>query len=171
MSISTGLRIRRKVLEWFWRYLPGEIVGTITALLGASGAYLAYDHSLLAAAVAGSVCEAIGYYATASIREIIHYYRKHHSHPRLKRIALTTGHSLRGMITEFGPAEFIDGLFIRPVLLYHLPTMLGNVVVGWLVGKLVADFFFYGIAAIGYEARKRLYGDYTKSKPIVLEAD
>lgn len=164
-------RARRKAVEWFWRYLPAEIAGTITALLGAGIAYTATDGSLAAAAIAGSLAEAVGYYGAASIREITHFYKKHHGHAPLKRAMLTAGHSLRGMITEFGPAEFIDGLFIRPLLLYKMPSLIGNVALGWLVAKLIADVVFYSIAGFGYELRKRLFSDFKSSEPAEISQE
>lgn len=145
--------IWEKLREWFWRYLPAEIAGTFTALLAASAAY-ASTNSLIAAAFAGSLGEAVGYYGAATYREIRHYYQKHHGHKHAKRIGLTVAHTLRGLVIEFGPAEAIDGVFLRPYLLYSMPLLLHNTVLGWLVGKLIADVFFYAFAGIGYELRK-----------------
>jgi hypothetical protein len=52
---------------------------------------------------------------------------------------------------EFGPAEALDTLALRPFAMYVGPLVVGNVMLGVLVGKLVADVTFYGFAIVGYE--------------------
>lgn len=151
--------------EWLIRYLPSEIIGTVTALIAASIAYLSTG-SLVAAAFAGSIGEAFGFYATAGFREVVHYYNLHHHHAHLKRLWLTGYHTVRGMLIEFGAAEVIDGLTIRPYMLYHLPLLLHNVPLGWLVGKLIADIAFYGIAGVGFELRRRGLKSKLEPRPI-----
>ena len=43
---------------------------------------------------------------------------------------------------EFGPAELVDSLLVRPAAFYVGPQIFGNVVVGWIFGKLVSDVAF-----------------------------
>ena len=52
----------------------------------------------------------------------------------------------RGTAVEFGPAEVIDSVIIRPIALYAGPFILGNVAVGWVVGSILADIAFYVMA-------------------------
>src|SRR4051812_7420902 len=118
------------------RYALAEIMGTITAVCAAGAVYQGTG-SLAKAAVAGSMGEAIGYYAVATLRELKHYYRTHHKHPHIRRIMLTAGHSTRGLAVEFGPAYLVDSLLIRPLLLYWLPQILPWVWAAWLIGKLL----------------------------------
>ncbi len=146
-----------KLLEWLRRYLPAEIAGTITAL-GAAYAVKEMTGSYITAAIAGSIAESIGYYGVASLREIIRYWEHHHHHATPRRLLLTGVHTLRDMLIEFGPAEVIDSIFIRPFLFVLIPKLLaGHYLFALLVAKLLADVFFYGIAIIGYEAKKKLY--------------
>ena len=67
------------------------------------------------------------------------------------RVLIANALSLRSIAVEFGPAEVIDSIIIRPVALYAGPYILGNVAVGWVVGSLVADIAFYVMAIFSYE--------------------
>lgn len=149
-------RVKIKLMFWFKRYLPSEILGTITAL---GGAYVAFSltDSLIYAAVAGTLGENLGYYGYAATREVKKYYRRHHGHVRVKRMALTASHTIRSMLVEFGPAECLDSFLLRPFMLYIIPSTFSGlpVWVGWLIAKLSADIFFYTFAIIGYELHQR----------------
>jgi len=144
---------KTKILEWVRRYLPAEIIGTVTAVLGAYGAH-ALTHSTVAAAIAGSISETIGFYSYFAFRDGSKMYAKHHKHPPLKRALLTAWHTIRDMLIEFGPAEVVDSLFFRPFCMYMGPHLLHNFGVGLIAGKIVADLIFYGFAAAGYEFKK-----------------
>lgn len=149
-----GTRIRTILTRMVVRYLPSEIAGTITAL-GAAGAVYFWSGSLVAAALAGSFGEAVGYYGMAGLREIRHQYERHRHHQRAERASRTATDSLRGMIVEFGPAESVDSLFVRPLLFYVIPRATGTTWLGWLAAKLCADLVFYALIAISYELRKK----------------
>jgi hypothetical protein len=58
---------------------------------------------------------------------------------------------IRSIAVEFGPAEAIDSIVIRPIALYLGPFILGNVAVGWVVGSIAADIAFYVMAIFSYE--------------------
>jgi hypothetical protein len=64
--------------------------------------------------------------------------------------------ALRSLTVEFGPAELVDSLMVRPMLIYVAPALLGNVVFGWIVGGFVADVAFYLCAIFSYERFKGL---------------
>jgi hypothetical protein len=72
------------------------------------------------------------------------------------RVLVANFRALRSIAIEFGPAEIIDSVLIRPVALYAGPFLLGNVVVGWIVGSIVADVGFYVLAIFSYERFKGL---------------
>ena len=59
--------------------------------------------------------------------------------------------ALRSVAVEFGPAELIDSIVVRPLAFYVGPTLFGNVVAGWIFGKLVSDVAFYACAIFTYE--------------------
>ncbi len=147
------ISVSPKLLEWFKRYLPAEVIGTATALLGAFGVHH-LTGSLGASAIAGSIAETIGFYSYFAVRDGAKYYAHHKAHPRLRRIFLTAFHTIRDMIIEFGPAEAVDSLFIRPFFMYVGPQLLHNFGTGLLAGKIAADLIFYLFAACGYEFKK-----------------
>jgi hypothetical protein len=145
--------ITAKLVPLLRRYLLAEIIGTITALTGAFCVHHATG-SLVTAAIAGSIAESIGFYSYFATRNGIRYYRHHHAHSSAKRVLLTMSHTVRDMIIEFGPAEVIDSLLVRPFFMYLGPTYLGNFGGGLLAGKLAADLVFYILAACGNELKK-----------------
>ena len=57
---------------------------------------------------------------------------------------------------------------VRPVLIYAAPVVLGNVVLGWIVGGFVADVAFYVFAICSYE---RFKGMLAVRRPGVKEVE
>ena len=83
-------------------------------------------------------------------------YREHHHLPRARRALTANGLALRSVAIEFGPAEVIDSLLIRPLAFYLGPILFGSMVAGWIFAKLVADVGFYVLAIFSYERFKGL---------------
>jgi hypothetical protein len=52
---------------------------------------------------------------------------------------------------EFGPAELIDSVVVRPFAFYAGPLLVDNTIGGWIFGKLVSDLAFYLCAIVAYE--------------------
>ncbi|MEO7910908.1 MAG: hypothetical protein ABIV47_14795 [Roseiflexaceae bacterium] len=127
-----------QITTWFWRYLPAELLGTPTALLCA---WLAatLTGSLAAAGIAGTWGENLGFYGIMIGREL-----KRHSLRALPTI-------LRDLILEFGPAEALDSLLLRPVLMYAEVTLVSSTALGIVAGKIAADVCFYVPAIVCYE--------------------
>jgi hypothetical protein len=69
----------------------------------------------------------------------------------VERVAVAHLLALRSVAVEFGPAELIDSILVRPLAFYVGPIMFGNVLVGWIFGKLVSDVAFYACAVFSYE--------------------
>jgi hypothetical protein len=157
ISESSSAMIKSVILpkfsEWSIRYLPAEIIGSAAAFASAFCIHAA-TNSLMAAAIAGSIAETIGFYGYFAIRDGARHYARHSAHPRPRRMLLTSLRTVRDMLIEFGPAEAVDSLFIRPFFMYTGPHILHNFGGGLLAGKLTADLIFYTIAASGYELRK-----------------
>jgi hypothetical protein len=125
------------------RYLPAELVGTGAGLV----AGLAFiDLGIVAAAVAASWAESTAFYAFVTVRES----RRPDlaTRPPLRRTLL----ALRETATEYGGAELVDTVFLRPLLMYAFIGPLGAIA-GILAGKLITDAGFYAFAIAAYSVR------------------
>lgn len=142
-------------MEWLGRYLPCEIAGTIGELGGAAVAYV-LTGSTAAAAVTATVGASVGYYAAAYLTAMRWAYRTRRDRKGVVRLVVANLIALRSVAIEFGPAELIDSLLVRPAAFYIGPQIFGNVVVGWIFGKLVSDVAFYVFAIFSYERFKGL---------------
>ncbi|KMO67618.1 hypothetical protein [Mycolicibacterium chlorophenolicum] len=153
MDGSTTKRMR--IREWVRRYLPCEIAGTVGEFGAAALVYLATD-SLGAAAVAASVGASGGYYAAAYLSALRWSYRDQACRPALARLVMAALLALRSVAIEFGPAEVIDSIAVRPLAFYLGPALFGNVAAGWIFGKVVSDVAFYTCAVFSYERFKAI---------------
>jgi hypothetical protein len=149
-----------RVRAWSWvrRYLPLEVLGTITALIAAS---VAWDltGSLLVAAVAGTIGENVGYYAVVVARAGTGHARSRRVRRlpgRWQRAWATAWLTARSVAAEFGPAELVDSLLVRPLLLWAAAVVWGGHPLAWLAGKLAADAVFYAIAIVSFETGRRV---------------
>lgn len=147
--------LRVRIGEWLRRYLPCEIAGTTGEFGAAALAYAATD-SLAAAAVAATVGASGGYYATAFLTALRWIHRDQQHRRGAARVVVSIVLALRSVAIEFGPAEVIDSVMVRPLAFYLGPAMFGNVAAGWIFGKLVSDVAFYGCAVLSYERFKAL---------------
>ncbi|MET0451150.1 MAG: hypothetical protein ABW137_04880 [Mycobacterium sp.] len=154
--------IGRKLVEWLRRYLPCEIAGTVCELGGAAIAYGATG-SYAAAAVVATIGASVGYYAAAYVAAVRIAYGAQPSLPRTRRALTANALALRSVAIEFGPAEVIDSLLIRPVAYYLGPMMFGAVG-GWIFAKVVADVGFYVLAILSYERFTGLLVTRTRSE-------
>ena len=150
----TEVGVRRKLREWVGRYLPAEILGTVTALAAAWTVH-AVSGSLISAAVAGTIGESLGYYGCMVVREVRYYDARHRDHGTLRRRWLTGTRTVRDLLIEFGPAELVDSLVARPLFMFLMPSLLHHFTAGILVGKLAADVIFYGLAIGAYELKQQ----------------
>ena len=141
--------------EWVRRYLPCEIAGTVGELGGAAVAYLATG-SLAAAAITATIGASAGYYAAAYVSALRWSYRDHDHRRWPSRVLVSSLLALRSVAVEFGPAELIDSVVVRPVAFYVGPLILDNTIAGWIFGKLVSDLAFYVFAISSYERFKDL---------------
>jgi hypothetical protein len=148
-------RLRTKTVEWLRRYLPNEIAGWVGEL-GAAAVTYHLTGSYAAAVVAGTIGASAGYYATAYANGIRWSYRAQSGRSRPMRLLVANGLAARSIAVEFGPAEAIDSIIIRPIALYVGPFLVGNVAVGWVLGSLAADVAFYVMAIFSYERFKGL---------------
>jgi len=139
-ALAAAAPSRATLSEWLWRYLPLEIIATITALMGAGLVSLVTSNQV-ALAFAGTWGENIGFYGYAAWRD----YRTHQGFLRL------AGH----MLVEFGPAEALDSFVVRPACMYLGQQMTGSLGWGIALGKIAADVVFYVLVIASYELKKR----------------
>ena len=128
-GVNIRRRIGRKSSEWLRRYLPNEIVGTVGELGGAGVAYL-MTGSFAAAAIAGTVGASVGYYAVAYGTAVRWCYAAQYDRAWPVRVLIANLLALRSVVVEFGPAEGIDSLVVRPLTYYVGPIVLGNALLG-----------------------------------------
>lgn len=141
-----------KMREWLRRYGPAEIIGTVTAYISFFIVQDATD-SNVAAAYAGTMGENIGFYGTMIAREVagdMKIARREGRRYSVRDAMKTAGK----LITEFGHAETLDSLVIRPTTMGFGSRYLGRGV-GVVAGKIAADVSFYVPTVISYELRKR----------------
>lgn len=141
-----GNRLRR----WLARYGPSELLGTVAAV-GVAVSIHGLTGSAVVAAYAGAVAENIVFYGIIFLRESI----------REAHLAGVRGRAFgsadllpvaRNLVLEFGVAETLDTLVVRPLFMgLGLGLVGGNL--GALAGKLMADVVFYGPVLAAYEWR------------------
>ena len=129
-------------LVWLRRYLPAELVCTITALLGAWLAAM-FTGSPTAAALAGTWGESAGFYGLMLGRELARRGLR-----SLPAVACD-------LVLEFGTAEALDSLLLRPALMYAGMMLAPSTMLGIVAGKIAADVVFYVPTIISYELLHR----------------
>lgn len=134
----------RGVAFWLCRYLPAEVAGTAALVLAGIGVTFWTDAAVLIA-LAGLVGECLGFYAMLAVT-----IRLEHARTGARRGFF---HSLR---REFGPAEILDALLVRPLALILGVQLAGDPIIGLLAGKLAADVVFYTLAVRGSARSARL---------------
>jgi hypothetical protein len=150
MSMGIQRRIRHKFFEWLRRYAPNEIAGWV-AQSGAAAATYALTGSYAAAVIAATIGASAGYYAAAYFNGLRWSYRAQAGRSWPMRVLVANGLAARSIAVEFGPAEAIDSVTIRPIALYLGPLVVGNTAVGFVLGSIVADIAFYVMAIFSYE--------------------
>lgn len=145
--------MHKKLKEWLKRYLPAEIFATIGAVLGAVGFYY-FTSSRAIGAIAGTILEVISYFAFILVRDILNSRKDHQlNYKRYGFVGFLK--NIRNILVEFGPAEVIDNLVIRPLFFYIFPLLIGNYAIGIIAGKIAADIVYYLPTIALYEFRKK----------------
>ena len=127
--------IKQKIKVWLKRYLPAEIVCTLTAIGAASIAH-ALNKSAIITAYAGSIGESIGFYSIIFIQNIIVADKKQKI--ANKTFSVSDIPKIIGdIIVEFGPAALMDGLIFRPFFMYLFTRVLKTFTVGIFVNTHV----------------------------------
>ncbi|MEU7871416.1 hypothetical protein [Dactylosporangium sp. NPDC049140] len=101
------------------------------------------------AALAGTAGEIVGFYGLIATVE---WRRERARGYNLRR---TTTSTARLLLAEFGLIEVLDSTTLRPLFMYLGPDITGGIGTGTLLGKLMADVAFYGVAIVSYELIRR----------------
>ena len=141
---SGGPEQRGRAARWLRRYAPAEAAGLVGAVT-AAGIADRLGSAAAATALAGALGETIVFYAVMLVRDLRGWPA---GSRRSGRAILAT---LRGLMLEFGPAEVLDTVLIRPAAMYLGPILVGSLSAGVITGKIAADLVFYTLAIIGYE--------------------
>lgn len=151
--------MKPRLLEWLRRYLPAELL-LVAATLAAAGLVMHATHSGLRAALAGTWAGNAAYFGLLLAQDVrlTRRVRRLHGQAYTWR---TFGLNLRALAVEFGLAEVLDSLLIRPALMYYLPRWLGHFGAGILLAKLLADVTFYVPAILSYELSKKRFRSFT----------
>lgn len=148
-----------KIKEWVRRYLPAEVISVAATILSALLCFY-LTGSRLTTALVGTWIGNIGYFGYIILFDVYTTRRQLRQQGRTytRRTLLA---NLKALAVEFGIAELLDSLLIRPALMYYMPIWLGSMALGTLVAKIAADVTFYIPAIIGYEITKRKMRNFT----------
>jgi hypothetical protein len=131
---------RRGIVFWIVRYLPAEIVGTATMVI-AGLVVTMWTSAPALIAIAALLGEIVGFYLVLAIT----IYAEQSAVSANWRRAV--GRTFMLLVAEFGAAELLDTLLIRPAALMLGVWLLPDPLWGLLAGKVFADVIFYAIAA------------------------
>lgn len=154
----TEKTVKHKLREWAWRYLPAELCSLIVTMIVAIMVFRITQSNLTTALVGTWIGSGVyfGYILLMDIR-LARRERQANGH---RYTFMTFMQNLRALFVEFGVAELVDLLVIRPALMFYFPIFFGSLALGTLVAKLTADLTFYVPAIIGYEFSKRWLRDF-----------
>lgn len=140
--------MKAKAAEWLKRYGPMEIAATLCSLAGGLGTGLLTSNGGIIA-YAATWTENAGFYGVALVREV----RRNlgDAPASIAAIAAALPSAIRALVAEFGPAEVLDSFVLRPAFLYLMPKLTGHLAAGLLLGKILADLAFFGLAILAYE--------------------
>lgn len=147
--------MKQKISEWLRRYGLAEVISlTLTVV----SSWLTYEYSKnnLTTALVATWVGNIGYFSTILIQDVLVAIKQLREVG--KKYSVDTFYkNVRALLVEFGIAEVLDSLFIRPMLLYFFPVWMGNRTLGTVIAKFMADITFYIPAIISYELSKKKF--------------
>ena len=145
--------VKHKVKEWLKRYLLPEIISIVATILSALIAYKLTDNRI-ATALISTWAGNIGYFGSIILFDVIRTQKLLAGEGRRYTVS-TFGKNIKALAVEFGLAEVVDTLLVRPALMYYMPIWLNDMAIGSVVAKIAADVTFYVPAIIGYELSKK----------------
>lgn len=146
-------QLRQRALVWLWRYLPAEIA-SLSASLGCAWAVMALTDNVIFTALAATWAENLAYYGSMIVREL-------RARPRLTPATVLA--VLRDIVLEFGVAEILDSMLIRPGALYLAISLLPHFGLAVIAGKFLADVVFYIPTIVSFELLRQ------RARPVAEE--
>ena len=137
--------------EWFDRYKYSELAATSAALLASQFSRI---FSGLTTAYLITFAEYFAFYGVMiyrSYKSLASEKRLHNQAVNFKEIIIL----IRNLLLEFGYPAILDFFFIRPFCMYWMPILTGNYFIGIILGKIIADSFFYFLSIVNYEWIKK----------------
>ncbi len=145
--------MNKKIKEWIKRYLLADILSTIFSLFTA-WLIMELTEDRVMAAFIGSAVASITFYGIVAfndVRKSIKQHRNSGTKYEFKSFFI----DFKNLIVEFGPAEILDVLAVRPFFMYLMPKLTGEFLLGTFIGKMIADVVFFIPAIIMFEVRKK----------------
>jgi len=135
----------QKFLYYLKRYGFAELIGGLLVIIISSLTFH-FTRNKIVAAYAGTIGENIGFYGAIILGDIL----------KAKRNAAIWSWKhvlqvLRNVLIEFGGAELLDSLVVRPGMIYLFTSIFTNYQAGALAGVVAADVVFYGLAVLSSE--------------------
>jgi hypothetical protein len=127
------------------RYGLAELLAIVATLLGGWTTLVLTDNIVLAA-FAATWAENLAYYGTIIVRDL-----RRHQQWTARRLLRT----VRNLVLEFGPAELLDSLLIRPTTLTAAFALIPMPALAAIAGKFAADILFYLPTITSYELLRR----------------
>ena len=147
-----------RIKEWIKRYGLAEVISLSLTVISSWLTFKLTQNNVTTALI-GTWIGNIGYFGTILIEDILLATRQLKSIG--KHYSLETFYkNVRALFVEFGVAELIDSLFIRPTLMYYIPLWIDNLSWGVVIAKFVADITFYVPAILSYELSKKKLRDF-----------
>ena len=147
------MSVKKKIITWVKRYLLADILSTILSL-GTAWLLMESTGDRVLAAFVGSAVASLSFYciiAFSDVRKSIKKHREDNEKYKIKSFLI----DFRNLIIEFGPAELLDVLAVRPFFMYLIPTLTGDFLLGTFIGKMIADVIFFIPAILMFELRKK----------------
>jgi hypothetical protein len=145
-------RPKRLTALWFWikRYAPPEIAGTATMVAGGM-AVAALGAPVWLVGIVGAFAESVGFYSAAAVGVWREQRRNFPERGRVRIVLRVLGL----LLFEFGPAELLDTLVVRPGLLTLALVGIPHTGLALIAGKVVADVVFYILAATAFRVSEK----------------
>jgi len=137
---------RSRARFWLRRYLPAEVASVTGLLLSARlAAMWSWPAPMLA--VLATIVSGIGFYGVLALGV--------HAEQRRSGAARPGRRTLMLLIVEFGPAELLDSLMVRPTAIWLALAVVSPVGLAVVGGKVAADLVFYAAAGAAFAITTR----------------